>query len=46
MSMDLWYDLAVQELSDLDAHVAELIQNPEMVTTSANPDGNAVALAA
>jgi hypothetical protein len=46
MSMDLWYDLAVQELSDLDAHVAELIQEAEMVTTSADPDRNAVALAA
>lgn len=46
MSMDLWYDLAVQELSDRHEHLAELIQNPEMVTTSADPDGNAVALAA
>jgi len=46
MSMDLWYDLAVQELSALHAHVAELTQNPESVATSADPDANAVALAA
>jgi hypothetical protein len=46
MSMDLCYDLAMQELSDLDAHVAELIQEAEMVTTSADPDSNAVALGA
>jgi hypothetical protein len=24
--MDLWYDLAVRELANLDAHVAELIE--------------------
>jgi len=26
MSMDLWYDLAVRELANLDVHVAELIE--------------------
>jgi hypothetical protein len=31
--MDLWYDLAVRELSDLDAHVTELIGDVEMVET-------------
>ena len=34
MSMDLWYDLAVRELSDLDAHVTELIGEGEMVETA------------
>ena len=46
MSMDLWYDLAVQELSDLDAHVAELIQDAETATASADSGRNPVALAA
>jgi hypothetical protein len=32
--MDLWYDLAVRELSDLDAHVTELIGEGEMVETA------------
>jgi hypothetical protein len=34
MNMDLWYDLAVRELSDLDAHVTELIGDVEMVETA------------
>lgn len=34
MNMDLWYDLAVQELSNLDAHVTELIRDAEMVETA------------
>jgi hypothetical protein len=34
MSMDLWYDLAAQELSDLNAHVIELIGDGEMVETA------------
>jgi hypothetical protein len=39
--MDLWYDLAVRELEDLDAHVAELIED-EKAKTSANVDADAV----
>ena len=31
MSMDLWYDLAAREISDLDAHVTELIGDAELV---------------
>jgi hypothetical protein len=30
--MDLWYDLAVRELENLDAHVAELIQEEKAKT--------------
>ena len=43
MSMDLWYDLAVQELSNLDVHVAELIGD-EMVETA--PDADAAVVVA
>jgi hypothetical protein len=32
MSMDLWYDLAVRELVNLDAHVAELIKDERAET--------------
>ena len=32
MSMDLWYDLAVRELANLDAHVAELIEEQRVET--------------
>ena len=46
MSMDLWYDLAVQELSDLDAHVAELLEDTKMVKSSADADADAVEVVA
>jgi hypothetical protein len=42
MSMDLWYDLAVRELSNLDAHVAELIRDDEMVETAGDADAAVV----
>jgi hypothetical protein len=29
--MDLWYDLAAREISDLDAHVTELIRAGDIV---------------
>jgi hypothetical protein len=38
--MDLWYDLAVRELADLDAHVAELIED-EKAKTSAKAEAEA-----
>ena len=44
MSMDLWYDLAVRELSDLDAHVTQLIKDGEMVETAR--DANAAVVVA
>ena len=45
MSMDLWYDLAVRELEDLDTHVAELIED-EKAKTSANVHADAVGVVA
>lgn len=42
MSMDLWYDLAIRELADLDAHVAELIGDSEMVETAPDADAAGV----
>ena len=42
MSMDLWYDLAVRELSDLDAQVTVLIKDGEMVETSRDADAGVV----
>ena len=42
MSMDLWYDLAVRELSDLDARVTELIKDGEMVGTARDADARVV----
>jgi len=42
MSMDLWYDLAVRELSDLDARVTELIKDGEMVETARDADARVV----
>ncbi len=42
MSMDLWYDLVVRELSDLDAHVTELIKDGEMVETAREADTGVV----
>ncbi len=42
MSMDLWYDLVVRELSDLDAHVTELIKDGEMVETVREADAGVV----
>jgi hypothetical protein len=42
MSMDLWYDLAVRELSDLDAQVTELIKDGEMVETARDADAGVV----
>jgi hypothetical protein len=44
MSMDLWYDLAVRELCNLDVHVAELIGDGEMVETA--PDADAAVVVA
>jgi len=44
MSMDLWYDLAVQELSDLDAHVAELFEDAKTGKSSADADADADAV--
>jgi len=46
MSMDLWYDLAVQELSDLDAHVAELFEDAKTGKSSADADADAVEVVA
>ena len=43
MSMDLWYDLAVRELANLDVHVAELIEE-ERAETSAKVEAEAVAV--
>ena len=42
MSMELWYDLAVRELSDLDAQVTELIKDGEMVETARDADARVV----
>ena len=42
MSVDLWYDLAARELSDLDAHVTELIGDAEMVETARDAGGAGV----
>ena len=42
MSMDLWYDLAAREISDLDAHVTELIGDAEMVEAARDAGGGGV----
>ncbi len=42
MSMELWYDLAVRELSDLDAQVTELIRDGDMVETTRKADAGVV----
>ena len=45
MSMDLWYDLAIEQLADLDAHVAELIEE-ETAKTPVKVKAEAVAVVA
>ena len=42
MSMELWYDLAVRELCDLDAQVTELIRDGDMVETTRKADAGVV----
>jgi hypothetical protein len=44
--MDLWYDLAVRELSNLDAHVTELIEDEETNTKKTARDTGAAEVVA
>jgi hypothetical protein len=46
MSMDLWYELAVQELANLDVHVAKLIEDERAAEASAQVEAEAVPVVA